>query len=129
MKIWRLRFDLCDLNLQSWWLQGIPPKAASSSSLQKIVKKCIYRLDEVEWREALDAAPARPSASGFSAHAHYQSFKTSYGAESYLSRGNASLPCLSFTCEQEILVLMLALSMRFMLISTPLLPLLPKQSS
>jgi hypothetical protein len=79
---------LCDLNFQSWWLQDISPEAACSSSVQKIVKKCIYRLDEVEWRETLDAAPARPSASGFSARAHYQSFKTSYGAESYLSRGD-----------------------------------------
>jgi hypothetical protein len=45
-------------------------------------------LNEVEWREALDAAPARPSASGFSARAHYLSCKTSYVAEFYLSRGD-----------------------------------------
>jgi hypothetical protein len=87
---------LCDLNLQSWWLQGIPPEAASSSSLKKIVKKCIYRLDEVEWRETLDAAPARPSASDFSARAHYQSFKTFYGAESYLSRGDRKSAMFKF---------------------------------
>jgi hypothetical protein len=95
---------LCDLNLQSWWLQGIPPEAACSSFLQKIVKKCIYRLDEVDWCEALNAAPARPSASGFSARAHYLSFKTSYGAGSYLSRGDRKSAMISSTCEQEFCV-------------------------
>jgi hypothetical protein len=71
---------------QQWWQQGLPPTVVSYPAFQSTIKQHVLHLDvgEVEWRRALDEAPTRPSALGFSARLHYLQFKTTYGAESYL---------------------------------------------
>jgi hypothetical protein len=82
---------LQDLNLLTWWSEGLPSRLRGSSfAFKREIKKQIRLLDRKEWHASLSShALTAPGATvGFLAKAHYSSIKTTYGRESSLLKGD-----------------------------------------
>lgn len=85
---------LSEFNLQTWWFQGLPNSLVSYASFQSTIKKHVCR----------GAAPACPSASGFSARSHTSSSRPRLVQSLIFCVMIANLLCSNSTCVQAILV-------------------------
>jgi hypothetical protein len=93
---------LSDLDLQQWWQRELPQTVVSYPAFQSTIKQHVLQLDKVKWQRALDAAPARPPASDFSARLHYFQFRTTYGANSYLLHNDRKSAMCNFGLKARI---------------------------
>jgi hypothetical protein len=77
-----------DLDIASWWTQGLPPSIkVLPYAFKKEIKRRVRLRDESEWHASLaQPRPANLPAASFSARAHYHGIKPVYGREKYLNQ-------------------------------------------